>query len=115
MIEEEIKKRAKSYTPEWRFDAAQPDIGAAAAKVFARMMERSEKKLSQLPKKNRIAFLNSLGADLLPAVRAEGFVTFGLVNQDVSGAQVEAGTRVIAYDESRLLHICKPEWRHKLE
>ncbi|MBR1633880.1 MAG: baseplate J/gp47 family protein [Lachnospiraceae bacterium] len=101
MIEEEIKKRAKSYTPEWRFDAAQPDIGAAAAKVFARMMERSEKKLSHLPKKNRIAFLNSLGADLLPAVRAEGFVTFGLVNQDVSGAQVEAGTRVIAYDESR--------------
>lgn len=101
MIEEEIKKRAKSYTPEWRYDADEPDIGAAAAKVFARMMERSEKKLSQLPRKNRIAFLNSLGADLLPAVRAEGYVTFGLVNEEVEGAEVDAGTRVIAYDDSR--------------
>ena len=99
MIEDEIKKRAKSYTPEWRYDATNPDIGAAVAKVFAKMMERSGKKLSMLPVKNRIAFLNSLGADLLPAVCAEGYVVFGLVNQEVEGTEVPAGTRIIAYDE----------------
>ncbi|MBR1629174.1 MAG: hypothetical protein IJ679_07910, partial [Lachnospiraceae bacterium] len=50
---------------------------------------------------NRIAFLNALGADLLPAVCAEGYVVFGLVNQEVEGVEVDAGTRVIAFDESR--------------
>ena len=76
MIEQEIKKRTESYTPEWNYDPGAPDVGGAVAKVFMQMMKRSAKKFDQLSLKNRIAFLNELGADLLPSVCADGYVQF---------------------------------------
>ncbi len=90
---------SKSYTPEWRFDPDNPDIGSALAVVYARMVEQTYKRLSRVPEKNRIAFLNSLGADLLPAVPASGHVQFLLVNEEVEGAEVDEGTVVFADSE----------------
>ncbi|MBO4395707.1 MAG: baseplate J/gp47 family protein [Eubacterium sp.] len=95
-IEADIRRRAASYTPEWRFDTENPDIGSALAIVYARMMEQTVKKLTRVPFKNRVAFLNSLGADLLPAVPSEGFVSMSLVNEEVSAVDVPVGTAVVA-------------------
>ena len=91
-----ITALARSYTPEWRFDPDEPDIGSALAIVYAGMLEQTHKRLSRVPEKNRVAFLNSLGADLLPAVPAEGYVQFRLVNEEVDGVPVEEGTVVYA-------------------
>lgn len=96
MIEEEIRKRTESYTPEWNYDPNDPDIGAAVAKVFIQMMKRSAKKFDQFSLKNRIAFLNELGADLLPSVCADGYVRFALVNSEMDGAEVPQGTVLFA-------------------
>lgn len=96
MIEQEIKKRAESYTPEWNYDPNDPDVGAAVAKAFIQMMKRSAKKFGQLSLKNRIAFLNELGADLLPGVCADGFVQFSLVSDEMEGIEVAEGTRLFA-------------------
>ena len=95
-IESLISDRSQSYTPEWRFDTDDPDIGSALAIVYARMMEQTVKKLTRIPFKNRVVFLNSLGADLLPAVPSEGFVSMTLVNEDVSSVSVPTKTAVIA-------------------
>ncbi len=96
MIEKEIKKRTESYTPEWNYDPNDPDVGAAVAKVFIQMMKRSAKKFGQLSLKNRIAFLNELGADLLPSVCADGYVQFLLVSNEVEGVEVAEGTQLFA-------------------
>ncbi len=95
-IEEEIRKRARSYTPEWRFDTEHPDIGSALALVFAEMTARTAEQFSKLPRKNRIAFLNALGAEPLPAAQAQGYVQFTLINEEAPGVMVEAGTTVSA-------------------
>lgn len=99
-IQNSIKKRAESYTPEWRFNIENPDIGSALALVFAEMITGTIKRFSQIPMKNRIAFLNALNVSMLPAVPAHGYVQFSLINEEVEGAQVEAGTMVIASDSS---------------
>lgn len=98
-IQQNIRKRAESYTPEWRFQSENPDIGSALAIVFAEMMSGTVKKFSKVSLKNRIAFLNELDADILPAVPSHGYVQFSLINEEVEGTAVKAGTAVIASDD----------------
>ena len=96
---EQIQEKAVSYVPEWRFDRQFPDIGTALALVYAQMQAKTAGKFSQIFLKNRIAFLNELKAGLLPAVPARGYVTFSLVNEDVKGVELPAGTVVNAQAE----------------
>lgn len=93
-IMELIRKRAASYVPEWRFDAEFPDIGTALACVYGDMFSKTVNRFDQIFLKNQIAFLNELNAGLLPARPAEGYVTFGLVNDEVEGVELPAGTVV---------------------
>lgn len=99
-LEESIRSRAESYTPEWRFDMENPDIGSALAIAFEEMASGTVKRFSQIPLKNRIAFLNSLNVRLLPAVPSYGYVQFALINEEVDGSMVEAGTLASASDSS---------------
>lgn len=91
-ILEQIRRRAGSYVPEWRFDSDKPDIGTALALVCAGMYAGMRRKLAGVPGKNRINFLNALGADLLPALPSEGYAAFSLVNGDAKGVEVPVGT-----------------------
>lgn len=93
-IMELIRKRAASYVPEWRFDAEFPDIGTALAYVYGDMFYKTSNRFEQIFHKNKIAFLNELDAGLLPAMSAEGYVTFALVNDEVQGVELPAGTVV---------------------
>lgn len=92
----QIEKKARSYTPEWHFDMEYPDIGAALAYVFASMMEGTLRRFNRIPLKNRIAFLNELDAGLLPAIPSTGYVYFTLVNEEVEGTELPAGSGVSA-------------------
>ncbi len=98
-IIEQIREKAGSYVPEWKFDMEFPDIGTALALVYAEMHARTANKFSQVFLKNRIAFLNELDARLLPAVPAAGYITFSLVNDEVSGVEIPSGTIVSAQSE----------------
>lgn len=98
-IQESIRKRAKSYTPEWSFHIENPDIGSALAIAYAQMLAGTVKKFSKIPQKNRIAFFNELDTDVLPAVPSHGYVQFQLVNEEVEGSLVKPGTTVLASDE----------------
>lgn len=92
----QMQKKARSYTPEWRFDLEKPDIGTALALVYAGMFEGTLRRFEKIPEKNRIAFLNALDACLLPAVSGAGYVYFQMVNEEVEGVGLEAGTVVSA-------------------
>ena len=90
-----IRRKAESYTAEWKFDPENPDMGTALAILFAEMMEGDKKLFEQMVENCRIHFYNRIGADPLPANQAKGFVTFSTVNGQVPGVLVKEGTRVI--------------------
>ena len=46
-IQKDIRKRAESYTPEWRFWPENPDIGSALAIVYAEMMAGTVRQFSR--------------------------------------------------------------------
>lgn len=99
-IQERIKRRAQSYTPEWRFDVENPDIGSVLAVIYSHMMAGTMKRVARIPMKNKAAFLNELNAAMSPAVPSHGYVQFSLINEEVEGTIVPAGTRVMASDDS---------------
>ncbi len=95
-IIDEIKAKAVAYTPEWRMDEDNPHIGTALALVFANMFSKTLKNFNRIPLKNKIAFYNHLGAELLPMVPSTGYVKFSLVNDEVPGVEVPMQTIVSA-------------------
>ncbi|NLV16019.1 MAG: hypothetical protein GXY50_02245 [Syntrophomonadaceae bacterium] len=95
-IIDEIKEKAAGYTPEWRMDEENPDIGTALALVYANMFAKTVKSFNKAPLKNKIAFFNHLGAELLPTIPSTGYVAFSLVNDEVPGIEVPLGTIVSA-------------------
>ena len=88
----ELREKAQSYTPEWRFDAKKPDIGGALAKVYAGMQNRLDRKYALLPEKFRIDYFNCLNTSMKSAAPAEGYVVFGLSGEDTDAAYLVAGT-----------------------
>ncbi len=102
---ETIRKKAEAYTPEWRFDEAIPDSGAVLAFLFADMFSGTIEHFNRLSEKCHIEFLNKLQAHQRPAVPAEGYITFLLVNNDADGTPVLRGTQLIADGEEGRQHI----------
>lgn len=98
MIREQIQNRigrlAASYVPEWRFDREHPDLGSALAILFSGMMAQSVMAGQKMMETYRISFFNQLKAEPLGAGRAEGYLTFGLVKDDMPEALVPAGALV---------------------
>jgi len=95
-IIDEIREKAVANTPEWRMDEDNPDIGTALALVYANMFAKTVKNFNKVPIKNKIAFFNHLGAELLPATPSKGYVQFSLVNDEVPGVEVPRGAIVSA-------------------
>ncbi len=91
-ILEEFREKARSYTPEWRFDARMPDIGGALASVCAGMQSRLDRKYALLPEKLRIDFFNCLNTSMRPAAPAGGYAVFGLSGEDTEGSFLPAGS-----------------------
>lgn len=102
-IMEQIRRKALSYTKEWRFDREQPDIGTALAIVYAQMLHETIKRYCRLPFKMQRSFFNTCGASLLPAEPAEGFLQFFPVNEEAGGTLVPKGTLVSADGQDKKL------------
>ena len=91
-----IAQRAAAYTPEWRFDRDDPDLGTALALIYAELFGQTLKRFNRVPEKNMAAFFDRMNARLLPALPAEGFVRFGLAGPVEEGEAVRAGTPLLA-------------------
>lgn len=99
-IEEDIMQHiaavAANYTLEWNFSLNHPDIGSAMAYIYADMTEDTLRQLEQLEYKNRVAFFNSLGAELHSASASKGYAVLSLVQNAPSGTEVDAHTGLTA-------------------
>lgn len=94
-----MKKCAKQYVPEWRYDPNQPDAGTALVSIFADMMYDNIKKFNMSVGGDLLSFFDGINAKCLPASPAEGFVVFGMPEGLLSEAEVPVGTRLIAEGE----------------
>ena len=91
-ILDELREKARSYTPEWRFDRRMQDIGGALAAVFAGVQSRLDRKFALLPEKYKIDYFNCLNTSMKSAAPAQGYVVFGLSGEDADGSFLPAGT-----------------------
>lgn len=95
----------ESYIADWSsFDPVNgwsgfsPDKGASRAllNIFGRFSELIIERLNHVPEKNLLAFLDMIGASLLPPQPARVPLTFSLVNGSTADGLVPAGTQVAA-------------------
>ncbi|HJT90619.1 MAG TPA: hypothetical protein VJ777_01565, partial [Mycobacterium sp.] len=77
-------------------DASHPDQGASRAlvEIFGRYAELIIERLNQVPNKNLLAFLDLIGASLLPPQPARVPLTFSLADGSVVDGLVPARTQV---------------------
>lgn len=89
----EIKALSEAFTPEWNFNADDPDIGAAAAMIGAKLLSDTIGKFNRTPEKNLIEFFNKLGAQPLYAKPSTGYLCFELSGSEnnVKGEFVDGG------------------------
>ncbi|MCD7738361.1 MAG: hypothetical protein LUH58_04885 [Lachnospiraceae bacterium] len=98
-LERQIEELAASYTPEWRFERENPDIGSILAKVFAGQMAGNIVRYGQVLDKYRTEFVNLLGISLLPARPAKATVVMNLAQDTVPGVEVRRGAKLLADSE----------------
>ena len=73
-ILEEIRRRARSYVPEWRNDPDDMDGGGALAAIFAHMFSQTVDRYNRVLHKDYIEFLNLLSVRQKPVTPATGYV-----------------------------------------
>lgn len=92
-----IEKTAPYYTPKWRFNPADPDVGTALCLIYSKMFAETIDRFNQSPYNNMLALFNRLGAGLLPAVPSEGYVYFSLsASAAEEGSYVKKGLKLFA-------------------
>jgi Baseplate J-like protein len=83
----------RGYVPEW---TASADAGSALHAIIARYLEIQGNGLNAMPERLQLDFLESLGANVLPAQPARAPLVFTLLATASGDATVAAGTRVAA-------------------
>lgn len=94
-ILEELQKRARAYTPEWKFDTIQPDAASVIGLIFSHQMMENVIKRNQVWEKYRIAFANMYGVSRKPAVPAKTICTLKVSESVQGGVALPKGTQVI--------------------
>src|SRR5262249_61347569 len=89
----ELLARRPGYVPEWSPSASGPD--AALVQIAARFWQAIIQRLNQAQGKNKLAFLDTLGIQLIPAQAARTPLVFRLAG-NVPDARIPANTRVAA-------------------
>lgn len=98
-LTDRIAQMAKTYVPEWKFDPAHPDAGAALAMIFAEMFYENIIRCRRMPEKLKRSFFGQIGLAAHPSAVAEGYVTFGLSSHEFGGAMLPERTVVIGADQ----------------
>lgn len=95
-LQRRLEELAASYTPEWRFDRRNPDVGSTLALIYTNQMADNIRRYNQLPEKYHTEFVNMLGLTLQPAYPASGVVVAELMRESVPGVALPRGTRLTA-------------------
>lgn len=79
-IVQELLSRRWGYVPEWR--PGENGADAALAWIFAHYLQTILHRLNQAPEKNKLAFLDLLGLELVPAQAARARIVFAPSRQN---------------------------------
>ena len=91
-----IKRVSKTYTPEWKFDTTNVDVGSAVALIYADMYYQTIKRFNRVAQKSMFDFFNSINIQMLPATASEGYVSFGLSSESIrDGVEVPCKTQLM--------------------
>ncbi len=90
-IVQELRAKLTAFVPNWLPASGGP--GAALLQIFGRYTQVLTERLNQAPDRNKLAFLDMLGANLLPAQAARAPVVFTAVPHTGDG-RVPAHTRL---------------------
>ena len=97
-VRREILERLPAFVPGW--SPAEGGAGAALLHVFSRYLQALIERLDQAPDKNKLAFLDLMGVDLVPDQAARAPVVFENL-PNVGDSRVPRGARVGAPIEGR--------------
>lgn len=86
---------APHYVPQWNA-VVDTGVGATLLTIVARFLEGIIRRLNDVPLKNFIAFLDSIGIKLLPALPARAPITFFLTKGANESAPIPAKTQIAA-------------------
>ncbi len=93
-----VETLAASYTPEWKFDRDNPDIGTAIAMVYADQSVAVGEAKNRITDRFHREFVNFLDLSLLPAKPAKSIVLLNLTSETIPGAYIPKGTKLAASD-----------------
>lgn len=93
-IVEEFLLCRPGYLPDWH-PSKDRGTGAALIWIFARYLETILQRMNQAPEKNKLAFLDLMGIELIPAQAARAAVVFRMADDAFDG-RVPVGTRLVA-------------------
>ncbi len=96
----EIRALSDSYTPEWKFDDAQPDAAAVIGIIFAEQLAENIRKLNQVLDKYHAAFTDMYGLSLRPAIPARTVCTIKVGEGIQGGIRLEKGTQVVGMTDA---------------
>ena len=96
----QVAAHARSYTPEWRYEGAQDDPGAALAELFGDMFYQIIARLNAEPGKLHTEFLNLIGFQMPDPAPASGLLRFTAHDTVEAPVPVPAGTQVFTPDEN---------------
>lgn len=97
---EQVKKLASSYTPEWRYENAEDDPGAAIARLFGEMFYQTVDRFNAVPNKLFVEFLEMAGVKMPDPLPATGLMQFTAHDTVENPVPVPAGTQVFTRDET---------------
>ncbi len=91
-LQDRLQELATHHLPDWT-PPPEGDAGTMLQHAFARLLEITLERLNRVPEKNRLAFLDTMGVDLLPPSAARVPLTFGLT-AGTAATRVPKGSRV---------------------
>ncbi len=95
----QVAARARSYTPEWRYEGAEDDPGSALAELFGEMFYQTVDRMNSVPEKLRTEFLNLTGFQMPDPEPASGLLQFTAHDTVEEPVPVPRGTQVFTPDE----------------
>lgn len=93
----QVKRLARAYTPEWRYEGTE-DPGGALAEIFCHMFSQTVDRMNSIPEKFYIEFLRMIGFELPGPASAWGTMQFAAHDTVERPVPVPAGTQVFAPD-----------------
>ncbi|MCD8331502.1 MAG: hypothetical protein LUB63_03080, partial [Oscillospiraceae bacterium] len=96
----EVAAHARQYTPEWRYEGAKDDPGAAIAQLFGEMFYQTVDRFNSVPDRLFTEFLELAGVQMPDPMPAQGLLQFHPHETVEEPVSVPAHTQVFTADES---------------